>query len=341
MRRLLRLLLGPLLTRLADNASAPDRRRVFKSLSKLLRKIKRNRSNCGLYKEVDFSKMPFIIFSDQHKGNKDDGDDFASNEQNYIAALEYYFQEGFSYINLGDAEELWKYKPSEVMPANAKSLAVEAKFHREKRYYRTFGNHDLTWKNNLDVWHWFHKMFKMPLHVLEGIILTTKINNKYLQVYLTHGHQGDKMSDNNSFSTWAVAHLWRPFQRFLQINVNTPAKDYHLRDKHNMMMYEWSSTRNDLILITGHTHKPVFASGVYTSKDDDQLHATSLKKLEDQPALKPSYFNTGCCCYSDGDITGIEISNGSIALVKWHWQEGHSMRTVLEESPLEAIQKNL
>lgn len=31
----------------------------------------------------------------------------------------------------------------------------------------------------------------------------------------------------------------------------------------------------------------------------------------------PSYFNTGCCCFSDGDITGIEIEGDSIRLVKW------------------------
>lgn len=32
---------------------------------------------------------------------------------------------------------------------------------------------------------------------------------------------------------------------------------------------------------------------------------------------KPCYFNTGCCSYSDGDITGIEINDKKIKLIKW------------------------
>lgn len=31
----------------------------------------------------------------------------------------------------------------------------------------------------------------------------------------------------------------------------------------------------------------------------------------------PWYFNSGCCSYGDGDITGIEIRDGSIWLVRW------------------------
>jgi hypothetical protein len=35
------------------------------------------------------------------------------------------------------------------------------------------------------------------------------------------------------------------------------------------------------------------------------------------PGRKPSYFNSGCCAYSDGSITGIEIADGEIRLVRW------------------------
>jgi hypothetical protein len=35
------------------------------------------------------------------------------------------------------------------------------------------------------------------------------------------------------------------------------------------------------------------------------------------PGRQPSYFNTGCCSYSDGSITGIEISDGDLRLVRW------------------------
>jgi hypothetical protein len=31
----------------------------------------------------------------------------------------------------------------------------------------------------------------------------------------------------------------------------------------------------------------------------------------------PCYFDTGCCSFADGDVTGLEIANGKIRLVRW------------------------
>src|SRR5205085_8586724 len=137
------------------------------------------------------------------------------------------------------------------------------------------------------------------------------------------GLQADIMRDYNSFSTWMVAYIWRQVQRYLQINVNTPAKDYVLRDKHNILMYEWSSHKENLLLITGHTHKPVFASGRYSDHESNKIGSVSGNKKTN---LKPSYFNSGCCCYNDGDITGIEIASGKISLIKWHSENNSSAR---------------
>ncbi|MEP6596195.1 MAG: metallophosphoesterase [Ginsengibacter sp.] len=339
MKKLLKKLFGPLLTRLASNASAPDEKEVHKSLSRLLRNLKERPGKKGTVLNTDFSIDKFIIFSDHHKGNRDHGDDFANNESNYLAALDYYLLNKFTYINLGDSEELWKYTPEQVISKNLKALTAEAKFQERIKYYKTFGNHDITWKNKLDVDRWFKNIFALPLPVWEGILLKAKINSQPLSIFLTHGHQGDKMSDNNAFSTWMVAHVWRPVQRYLQINVNTPAKDLRLRDKHNIMMYEWSSHKENLLLITGHTHKPVFASGRYSDHENNKIDesVSSNKKAN----LKPSYFNSGCCCYNDGDITGIEIGNGKISLVKWHLQNSASQRTVLEEVSLTMLLKDL
>jgi hypothetical protein len=52
---------------------------------------------------------------------------------------------------------------------------------------------------------------------------------------------------------------------------------------------------------------------------------------------KPSYFNSGCCCFDDGDITGIEIAEGFIRLIKWHEEKGKSLRLVLEEAELSYV----
>ena len=54
-------------------------------------------------------------------------------------------------------------------------------------------------------------------------------------------------------------------------------------------------------------------------------------------SMKPSYFNSGCCCFSDGDITGIEIEDGYIRLIKWTLIEGKPERELLEEMKLEKL----
>jgi hypothetical protein len=125
-----------------------------------------------------------------------------------------------------------------------------------------------------------------------------------------------------------VAHLWAPLQRYLRINVNAPSTDTALRNKHNRIMYEWSSHRKNLLLITGHTHQPVFASGMYSSHPSNQFDKPEAEQL------KPTYFNTGCCCFNDGDITGIEIADGHIRLIKWYDEGDRSFRKVLEEKAL-------
>ena len=51
--------------------------------------------------------------------------------------------------------------------------------------------------------------------------------------------------------------------------------------------------------------------------------------------IKPSYFNSGCCCFRDGDITGIEITYKKMTLVKWSLAK---KREVLEEITLEKLQ---
>ena len=60
----------------------------------------------------------------------------------------------------------------------------------------------------------------------------------------------------------------------------------------------------------------------------------------------PCYFNTGCCSFPDGDITGIEIADGAIRLVRWpanlhEMVDGvggiEAQKRILEEAPLEDI----
>ncbi len=337
MRKLLKYLFKKPLTWAANKFSgAPNMEAVFTSLNKLYKSSHQKKNKKTTTINFTIATDSFIIFSDQHKGNKDWADDFATSETNYVAALNYYQQQCFTFINLGDAEELWKYAVEEVLPKNKAALFAEAAFQNDNKYYRTFGNHDIIWKNKWDVERLLKPYFKMPLPVTEGIVLKTIVQNNWLNIFCTHGHQGDKLSDNNALSTWLIAHVWTPIQRYLQINVNTPSKDDTLLNKHNKIMYEWSSNKKNLLLITGHTHKPVFASGKYSNHPSNKIKEDNI-----QHHLKPSYYNSGCCCFNDGDITGIEISEGYIRLVKWFDEGAVTKRMVLEEKKLEDVLEDL
>jgi len=326
MRKILQYLLKKPLTWMGNYlAASPKKEIVNKSLSSLYDSSKKKKPRRLKVIPIDLADSKFIIFSDQHKGNRSGADDFKASEKNYIAALEFYNSQAYHFINLGDSEELWKFTAQHILPANKEAFAAEAAFQPD-RYHKTFGNHDLIWKNKLDVALLLKNIFQMPLHVHEGIVLRYWAGMKKLDIFLTHGHQGDLMSDNNAFSTWLVAHLWMPLQRYLHININSPSKDFSLRNAHNIMMYEWSSGQKDLLLITGHTHNPVFASGKYFDHPSNDIPTG-----KPSGSLKPSYFNTGCCCFSDGDITGIEIADGYIRLVKWYDEGMNSKKMVLEE----------
>ena len=80
------------------------------------------------------------------------------------------------------------------------------------------------------------------------------------------------------------------------------------------------------------------------NKNQDELTKLleEIKKREkeftsvsiDYMKLLPWYFNSGCCCYSDGDITGIEIDGGNIQLIKWCLKDGVPTRHLLEQTTL-------
>jgi hypothetical protein len=54
--------------------------------------------------------------------------------------------------------------------------------------------------------------------------------------------------------------------------------------------------------------------------------------------MKPTYFNTGCCCFANGSITGIEIADGQIRLIKWNQDEG---RVLLEQENILSTDDNI
>ena len=322
---LLKKLLKKPLTLLADRLSAaPDRRLVHNALSNLLHQTRKQGAHSPNHLKLNLNNAQIAIISDQHKGCGDAADDFEMAKPAFQTALLHYLEKGFTLINNGDAEELWENKPAVVMDYQKQMLDLENAFHQKGRYFRTFGNHDLEWKYQVPLKQFLEPVFGKKLQVFEALLLHAELEADRFEIFITHGHQGDRQSDGNKFSSWAVAALWTPLQRYLKINVNTISSSYDLANKHNRILYEWSAQQSNLVLITGHTHHPVFAS---LGKQEQHQYSEAV----------PTYFNSGCCCFEDGDITLLEIENGMIRLVKWGLIEGEIGRKVLVEEGLAAL----
>ena len=56
---------------------------------------------------------------------------------------------------------------------------------------------------------------------------------------------------------------------------------------------------------------------------------------------QPSYFNTGCCCFADGDVTGLEIDSGEIRLVRWLDNEGRRQPQLLTKLKLDDVYRQV
>ncbi len=269
---------------------------------------------------------PWIIFSDQHKGAGDHADEFMACVPSYMSALSYYNSAGFRLVLLGDVEELWENDIREVVKAHRPVLEAEAAF-GDHRYLRVWGNHDDRWMEEMLV------ALELRAYapgiglrrVWEGVRLSIRDGDaKIGTLFLTHGHQGTLGSDRfKFFSRWALQ-----FYRFMQNRfgvswfggIDLPSQDEALRGEHDLIMYDWAAEQEKMMLIVGHTHRPVWAG-----RTKEQQHA---------PGSLPAYFNTGCCKFADGDITGMEIQDGTLRLVRWKTTATGPLRTVLQEALL-------
>ncbi len=235
------------------------------------------------------------IMSDCHRGDGSWADSFAGNRNLFLAALDNYCGKGFTYIELGDGDELWENDDfSEIMSEYSDIFRVMAGFYSDGRLYLIYGNHDMVKRdiyNTVSSDGEFGRLFP-SLRFREGLILNY-LGNK---IFLTHGHQADFF--NSRFwrlARFLVRNLWR---RLESLGVKDPTSaSENLRKKtaveRNLM--EWAAAES-VMLIAGHTHRAVFP------KPGEGL-----------------YFNDGSCVGRDR-ISAIEIENGNISLTKWSFR---------------------
>lgn len=87
----------------------------------------------------------YTLFSDCHRGNGLTGDNFLKNQHLYAAALRYYYENDFTYIELGDGDELWENRSfTAIKEAHATTFQMLARFYEDQRLYLLYGNHDMS-----------------------------------------------------------------------------------------------------------------------------------------------------------------------------------------------------
>ncbi len=264
-----------------------------------------------VFEEARKNPIPFddrsriILFSDVHRGDNSWADEFARNETIYFYALEHYFKKHFTYFELGDGDELYNNRYfSDIFEAHDHIFWLIKRFYeaRPKRFYMLFGNHDIQRADPKEVAKTLGSSYydekpkrEEPLlpdiQVYEGLVL------KYMptggEIFLVHGHQGDLFNDRLwKIGCYLSRTLWRPLELLGFTQPISPARDNTKRVKIEKRIQAWIKNENQPT-ISGHTHNPSFA----------------------QKGEIP-YFNTGSCIHPRG-ITGIEIQQGTMVLIKW------------------------
>lgn len=243
-----------------------------------------------------------ILMSDVHRGDGSLADNFAGNKNIYYTALTHYYNENYTYIEIGDGNELWQNKKlSEIVAVHSDVFKLLSQFFREDRYYLIYGNHDMVYRDENYVREHLFKYFdeeeKMHIHLCknikahEGLVLKHGVTGQ--RILLMHGHQADFFDyDLWRLARFLVRYIWTPLELFGLNDPTRAAKNYSKKEAVERELIKWVA-QEKVMLISGHTHRPTFPE---------------VGKLP--------YFNDGSCVHPRG-ITGIEISDGKIALIKW------------------------
>jgi len=244
----------------------------------------------------------YIFFSDSHRGDNGLSDEFSKNQNIFLYALDYYFYNGYTYVEAGDGDELLEYsKFRHIRVAHSDTFLTLKKFFDDERFTMLYGNHNIFLRNEdyvkKNLYHFLDEYNEEECELFKGIVpyeaLILKNKNTGQEILTVHGHQGDFMNDQFWFGTMIML---RYFWRFLRVvgfqNPASPAKNLNKRHKIEKAYNKWIG-KHKMMLICGHTHRPKFP------------------RNGEMP-----YFNTGCCIHSRG-ITGLEIVEGRIMLVEW------------------------
>lgn len=242
-----------------------------------------------------------VLFSDCHRGDGSWADDFARNQNLYMHALSHYYTRGFTYIELGDGDELWENKRlSQIVEIHSEVFLLLSRFYRAGRLHMLYGNHDMVKRKvcTCDCMHTYfdpyenrRKLLCPELKFHEALVLRHTRTGR--EILLVHGHQVDFLNYNLwKLARFLVRYLWRPVELLGVKDPTNAARNYRRRESVERKLIDWVEKKG-VMLVAGHTHRP-------TLPDEGE----------------PPYFNDGSCVHPRC-ITCIELEHGGASLVKW------------------------
>ena len=206
----------------------------------------------------------YILISDCHRGNGSSSDNFLKNQHLYFAALQHYYAQGFTYIELGDGDE-------------------------KKRLYLLYGNHDIIKKSSKKAEQFFESYScpseRKDLTLFPGITfysgLILKDSEQQKDIYLTHGHQTDFLNSNLwQLSRFLVRYVWGPAERMGFHDPTSAAKKNKKKRRAEEKLTNWAQSKGH-ILNTGHTHRPALSEAdAYYYNCGSCVHPYSITCLE-------------------------------------------------------------
>jgi len=247
----------------------------------------------------DSSKI--ILLSDAHRGDRGMHDEFVPNEDLFVHALSHYAAAGFTYIELGDGDDLWQTpRFSDIEQAYPRVFELLHQFQRQDRLHLILGNHEVQGRQ-------YYRTNKGEWMIGEGLVL--RYIHTGQRLFVVHGHQVDFWCDQLSLLTqqlvWSAKRGPQRVSRaastiamqqrrtLIRIVTNIWERWYaSQQQKQTKQMIDWVRSRRQPVIV-GHTHLPMFPN-----RDD------------------AAYFNTGSCI-NPGYITGIEIQDGLLRFIKW------------------------
>ena len=239
-------------------------------------------------KTINFDdSSKFVLFSDLHRGNGGKADAFLPNAELFLATLQNYVRRGFTYVEVGDGDELWKGWPfEEIRQAHQRVFDLFHDLDKERRLHLILGNHDVKRRARFQEG---HKEHKDGLLVHEGLVFRHRQSGQRL--FAVHGHQADILCDPMYFFSRRAARFGYRLRDFLK-KWQAPASLEREKGKLEHRIIDWIDARRQIV-VCGHTHRMSFPSNG-----------------------SPPYYNTGSGIFP-GRITGLEIENGAIVPIQW------------------------